>query len=50
VMSMVVIQLEGGQKVVAAITKDSGEGLELAQGDAVLAVIKSTEVMVAKES
>ena len=49
VMSTVVIRLDGGQQVVAAITKDSAEGLELAAGDAVIAVIKSTEVMVAKE-
>jgi len=49
VMSTVVIELDGGQEVVAAITKDSAEGLDLANGDAVLAVIKSTEVMVAKE-
>jgi molybdate transport system regulatory protein len=49
VMSTVVIQLEGGQEVVAAITKDSAQGLELAQGDAITAVIKSTDVMVAKE-
>jgi molybdate transport system regulatory protein len=49
VMSTVVIRLDGGQEVVAAITKDSAEGLELAEGDEVLAVIKSTEVMVAKD-
>jgi molybdate transport system regulatory protein len=49
VMSTVVIRLEGGQEVVAAITKDSAESLELAEGDAVTAVIKATEVMVAKE-
>jgi molybdate transport system regulatory protein len=49
VMSTVVIRLEGGQEVVAAITKDSAEGLELTVGDAVKAVIKSTEVMVAKD-
>jgi molybdopterin-binding protein len=49
VMSTVVIRLEGGQEVVAAITKDSAEGLELAEGDAVTAIIKSTEVMVGKE-
>ncbi len=49
VMSTVVIRLDGGQEVVAAITKDSAEGLELAAGDPVLAVIKSTEVMIAKE-
>jgi molybdate transport system regulatory protein len=49
VMSTVVIRLDGGQQVVAAITKDSAEGLELAEGDQVTAVIKSTEVMVGKE-
>jgi molybdate transport system regulatory protein len=49
VMSTVVIRLAGGQEVVAAITKDSAEGLDLKESDAVKAVIKSTEVMVAKE-
>jgi TOBE domain len=38
-MSTVVIALDGGQQAVAAITKDSAEMLELAEGDAVLAVI-----------
>lgn len=49
VMSTVVIRLNGGQEVVAAITKDSAEGLSLAAGDAVTAVIKATEVMVGKD-
>jgi molybdate transport system regulatory protein len=49
VMSVVIIRLEGGQEIVSAITKDSAEHLALAPGDAVTAVIKSTEVMVAKE-
>jgi molybdopterin-binding protein len=49
VMSTVVIRLGGGDEVVAAITKDSAERLELAEGDQVVAVIKATEVMVAKE-
>jgi molybdate transport system regulatory protein len=48
-MSTVTIRLAGGQEVVAAITKDSAEGLDLATGDTVKAVIKSTEVMVAKD-
>ncbi len=48
VMSTVVIRLAGGDEVVAAITKDSAESLELAEGDTVQAVIKATEVMVAK--
>jgi molybdopterin-binding protein len=49
VMSTVVIRLGGGDQVVAGITKDSAERLELAEGDAVTAVIKATDVMVAKE-
>jgi molybdate transport system regulatory protein len=49
VMSTVTIRLLGGQEIVAAITKESAESLELAPGDTVKAVIKSTEVIVAKE-
>jgi molybdate transport system regulatory protein len=49
VMATVVIRLEGGHEVVAAITKDSTENLGLAVGDTVTAVIKATEVMVGKE-
>jgi molybdopterin-binding protein len=49
VMATVTIGLDGGQEVVAAITKDSAEALGLAVGDSVTAVIKSTEVMVGKD-
>jgi molybdate transport system regulatory protein len=49
VMATVVIRSEGGQEVVAAITKDSAETLGLTVGDAVTAVVKATEVMVGKE-
>jgi molybdate transport system regulatory protein len=49
VMSTVTIRLAGGQEVVAAITKDSAEGMALGVGDAVKAIIKATEVIVAKE-
>jgi molybdopterin-binding protein len=49
VMSTVVIRLVGGEEVVAAITKESAESLDLKIGDSVLAVIKATEVMVGKE-
>lgn len=49
VMSAVVIRLSGGEEVVAAITKDSAESLALKVGDSVQAVIKATEVMVAKD-
>ena len=48
-MSTVVIRLAGGQEVVSAITRDSAESLALAQGDAVQAVIKATEVMIGKD-
>jgi molybdopterin-binding protein len=49
VMSTVVIGLDGGQQVVSVITRDSAERLELAVGDAVTAIVKSTEVMVGKD-
>lgn len=49
VMTTVVIRLAGGQEVVSAITKDSAEALDLAENDAVKAVIKATEVMIGKD-
>ncbi len=49
VMSTVVVRLAGGQEVVSVITKDSATELNLAEGDAVKAVVKSTEVMIGKE-
>jgi molybdate transport system regulatory protein len=49
VMSTVTIRLNGGDEVVAAITRDSAESMGLAEGDQVIAVIKATEVIVAKE-
>ncbi len=49
VMATVVIRLVGGEEVVAAITKDSADSLQLGEGDAVTAVIKATEVMVGKD-
>jgi molybdopterin-binding protein len=38
----------GGQEVVALITKASVDRLALKPGDAVLAIIKSTDVMIGK--
>lgn len=38
----------GGQELVSIITRASAERLGLAMGDSVLAVIKSTEVMIGK--
>ena len=49
IMATVTIRLEGGQEVIATITKEAAEALGLTVGDSVTAVIKSTEVMVGKE-
>jgi len=49
VMAEVVVTLQGGQEVVAAITAESVRALGLAAGSKVVAIIKSTEVMVAVE-
>jgi molybdopterin-binding protein len=38
----------GSQTVVAAITRSSAEGLGLKVGDDVVAVVKATEVMIAR--
>jgi PadR family transcriptional regulator AphA len=50
VMSTVKASLLDGQRLTAAITRDAALELDLAPGDPVLMVIKSTEVMVAKAS
>lgn len=47
VMAQVVIAV-GDQEITAAITRDSAEELGLKEGDAVVAIIKATEVMVGK--
>lgn len=48
VMAEVVVDVNGIE-VVAAITKGSVEGMQIQPGDEVIAVIKATEVMIAKE-
>ena len=45
----VTVALDGGNEVVAVITKASAERLGLAQGKEVYAVIKATNVMVATD-
>jgi len=45
VMTVVKVNLDGGQQITASITKDAAEDLGLAVGTRVTAVIKSTEVM-----
>ncbi|HWQ69502.1 MAG TPA: TOBE domain-containing protein [Patescibacteria group bacterium] len=48
VMSEVVVKV-GDQELVAAITSGSAKRMKLKVGDKVFAVIKATEVMIAKE-
>ena len=50
VMSTIKAVLGDGQPLTAAITKDAAQDLDLAPGDAVVVIVKSTEVMVAKAS
>lgn len=45
----VVVQLSGGEEIVSVITKSSVEQLGLKVGDEVVAIIKSTEVIIGKD-
>lgn len=49
VMSLVKVALPDGQKMAAAITRDSATELAFSPGDQVQVVIKATEVMLAKD-
>ena len=49
VNSEIVVELTGGQQIVSVITKESATRLGLAVGKAVVAVIKSSDVMIAVE-
>ena len=49
IMAEVVIQLAGDQQITSIITADAVQSLHLKEGDQVLAIVKSTEVMVGKE-
>jgi molybdopterin-binding protein len=46
VMTVVKVDLDGGQQITASITKDPAEDLGLTVGARVTAVVKSTEVMI----
>ncbi|CAN5845999.1 hypothetical protein BH24ACT6_BH24ACT6_11300 [soil metagenome] len=48
VMSTIKVALPDGQQLTAAITRDAAEELDLAPGDPVVVVVKSTEVMIAR--
>ena len=49
VNSEVAIELPGGQVIVSIITKSSAEGLGLAPGKEVFAVVKASNVMIATD-
>lgn len=49
VMAQVTVDIGGGNTVTSAIFTDSVEDLGLKTGDKVLAVIKSTDVMIFRE-
>lgn len=48
IMAEVVLELDGGAELVAAITRGSAERLDLREGQRVVAVVKATEVMVGR--
>jgi molybdopterin-binding protein len=49
VMTVVKVDLDGGQKITSSITRDAAEDLGLAVGNPVTVVVKSTEVMLGVE-
>jgi molybdopterin-binding protein len=50
VMTEVIVELPDGQEVVSVITLGSAQELNLQAGDAVVAIIKSTDVMILSQS
>lgn len=48
IMAEVVVELAGGQEIVAEITRGSAERLKLQSGDAVSAIVKASSVMIGK--
>lgn len=49
VMTIVKVDIGGGQTVTAAITRDGAEELDLEVGQPVVALVKATEVMLGVE-
>ncbi len=48
IMAEIIVELPDGQQIVSAITRTSAESLDLKVGASVLAIVKSTEVMIGK--
>ncbi len=49
VMAEITVDIGGGRQMVSAITRESAERLALAEGVQVTVVVKSTEVLIAKD-
>jgi molybdopterin-binding protein len=50
VMAEVIVELADGQQIVSAITRTSAESLNLKEGDDIVAIIKSTDVMILSQA
>lgn len=50
VMAEIVVELPDGQEIVSAITLTSAKDLNLKAGDDVVAIIKSTDVMILSQA
>ncbi|MGH7036874.1 MAG: TOBE domain-containing protein [Stellaceae bacterium] len=48
VMAQVIVEIAGGERIASAIFVDSVDALGLKPGDEAIAVIKSTDVMIAR--
>jgi molybdopterin-binding protein len=49
VMASVKVNLPDGQQITSTITREAAEDLALADGDDIVVLVKSTEVMLGKE-
>lgn len=49
IMAEIILELADGQELVSAITRTSAENLQIKAGDDVIALIKSTEVIIGKD-
>lgn len=49
VMAEITIDIGGGHEIVSVITRESAERLSLTQGTTVTAIIKATEVLLARD-
>ncbi|GAC1377618.1 MAG: molybdopterin-binding protein [Ktedonobacteraceae bacterium] len=48
ILAEIVVELPDGQQVTSVITSDAVKSLQLQEGNQVVAIIKSTEVMIGK--